>query len=398
MTNPLARPDLRLLRVDQVGSLAAPSVLLEALRRRASGNISDDELRPIIELSIGDVLRRQEEVGLPVATDGEFARRNFQDNFAYAVSGYDQPADLLTTYMDRMREINDRPLERAEQDFAADGPAVITRRGVNERLQLIRNVALEEFGFAQPLTSLPVKATILSPDRIVQRFDYAASREIYIDEEAFLEDVVAIERQMIAELVASGCRYIQIDAPGYTAYADEISLERMRARGEDPQRNLERSLRAENALIEGFEGVTFGLHVCRGNARTIDRLTGKVVAQWHREGTYDAIAEQVFGTLRHDRLLLEYDSERAGGFEPLRYVRAEAVVVLGLVTTKSADLESEDALCRRIDDASQFVPLDRLALSPQCGFGGSTHLAALDEETQWRKFDRILTTARRVWS
>ncbi len=397
MTDTLAKADPRLLRVDQIGSLAAPPALLDVLQRQAAGDISDNDVRRVVEASIRAVLRRQEEIGLPVLTDGEFARRNFQDNFAYAVSGYVQPGDLSRTYMERIREVNDRPLERAEQNFSAEGPPVITRRGVHERLRLIRNVALDEFRFAQPLTPLPVKATILSPDRIVQRFDYEASRAVYVDEDAFLADVIAIERQMIAELVEAGCRYIQIDAPGYTAYVDGVSLERMRARGEDPQRNLERSLQAENALIEGFDGVTFGIHVCRGNARTVDPATGKLMPQWHREGSYDAIAEQVFGTLSHDRLLLEYDSERAGGFEPLRYVRHEAVAVLGLVTTKSAELESEDELTQRIEDAARFVPVERLALSPQCGFGGSTHMPALHEETQWRKFDRILKTARRVW-
>jgi 5-methyltetrahydropteroyltriglutamate--homocysteine methyltransferase len=231
----------------------------------------------------------------------------------------------------------------------------------------------------------------------VQRFAYEDSRAVYSDADAFLADVVSIERRMIAELIAAGCRYIQIDAPGYTAYVDDISLERMRARGEDPRENLARSLRAENALIADFPDVVFGIHVCRGNARTVDPTTGKLMPQWHREGAYDAIAEQVFGTLLHDRLLLEYDSDRAGNFEPLRFVRDEAVVVLGLVTTKSPELESEEMLRGRIVEASRYVPLERLALSPQCGFGGAAHLPVLDEADQWRKFERILTTAAAVW-
>src|SRR5262249_400392 len=156
----------------------------------------------------------------------------------------------------------------------------------------------------------------------------------------------------------------QIDAPGYTAYVDQVSLDRMRSRGEDPDANLERSIKADNAMIEGFDGVTFGIHVCRGNPRTIDPKTGNVLPQWHREGHYAGIAEGLFNGLRHDRLLLEYDSERAGSFAPLRFVPKDKIVVLGLVTTKLADVETVEELRRRIEAASAWLPLEQLALSP----------------------------------
>jgi 5-methyltetrahydropteroyltriglutamate--homocysteine methyltransferase len=201
---------------------------------------------------------------------------------------------------------------------------------------------------------------------------------------------------MISELVTAGCKYIQIDAPGYTAYVDKISIERMRSRGEDPERNFHRSIDADNALIQGFPGVTFGIHICRGNARTVDARTGKLVPQWHREGRYDAIAEKLFNTLNHQRILLEYDSERAGGFEPLRLVPKDKVVVLGLVSTKSSEVESIDELKRRIDRASQFLPLQQLALSPQCGFGGIDS-KVLSEAEMWRKLDIVVETAGQVW-
>jgi 5-methyltetrahydropteroyltriglutamate--homocysteine methyltransferase len=201
---------------------------------------------------------------------------------------------------------------------------------------------------------------------------------------------------MIVDLINAGCMYIQIDAPGYTAYVDKISLERMRSRGEDPDRNFQRSVAADNALIEGFPGVTFGIHICRGNARTVDPKTGKLVPQWHREGSYDAIAEKLFNTLKHQRLLLEYDSERAGGFEPLRYVPKDKIAVLGLVSTKNSDMESIDELKRRIDQASKFVPLDQLALSPQCGFGGIDS-KFLSEDEMWKKLDTVMQTAEQVW-
>jgi 5-methyltetrahydropteroyltriglutamate--homocysteine methyltransferase len=172
----------------------------------------------------------------------------------------------------------------------------------------------------------------------------------------------------------------------------------MRARGEDPDENLARGIRAENDVIAGFEGVIFGLHICRGNPRGVDPATGRIMPQWHREGSYDSIAERLFSGLKHHRLLLEYDSERAGNFAPLRFVPRGKIAVLGLVTTKSADLESKDELKRRIDDAARYLPLEQLALSPQCGFnsGGDTGLQ-LTEEEQWRKFERIVETAGEVW-
>jgi 5-methyltetrahydropteroyltriglutamate--homocysteine methyltransferase len=216
--------------------------------------------------------------------------------------------------------------------------------------------------------------------------------------DAFLADVVAIGREMIGQLVAAGCRYIQIDAPGYTAYVDEVSLERMRSRGEDPEANLARSIRADNAMIAGFEGVTFGLHICRGNARTIDPKTGRIAAQWHREGAYDAIAERLFSELDHPRILLEYDSERSGGFAPLRFVRKGTVAVLGLVSTKTDEVEDAAVLKARIAEAERHLPLEQLALSPQCGFGGMDPIhPQIPEDVQWGKFERIVETARDVW-
>jgi 5-methyltetrahydropteroyltriglutamate--homocysteine methyltransferase len=287
-------------------------------------------------------------------------------------------------------------LTRAEQDFSAPGPAIVTRRKVVERLRLVRNVPLEEYRIARKLTKTAVKVSILSPDRISQRFDWERSTAVYPDVNAFLDDVVAITRQMISELVDAGCRYIQIDAPGYTAYADKISLERMRARGEDPDQNLERSIAADNAVIEGFPGITFGIHLCKGNARTTDPATGKVVPQWHREGHYDEIAERVFSRLKHHRFLLEYDDDRSGGFSPLKHIASEAVAVVGLVSTKCEDVESSDLLKRRLDEAAKHLPLDQLAISPQCGFGGLDHIA-IPEGCQWRKFERMMEVATDVW-
>jgi 5-methyltetrahydropteroyltriglutamate--homocysteine methyltransferase len=382
---------LKQVRVDHIGSLVPDAHWRDVADRFKRGQASADDLRAAADAAVEAVIAKQEQIGLPVVTDGELRRLNFQESFAACVSGFDVPA---AARMDYRPSAEVRPLQRAEQDFEAAGPALHTRRPVAERLKLVRNLPLEEYRFASRVATRPVKATVLSADRISQRFAHERSTAVYKDVDAFLADVVAINRQIIRSLIDAGCRYIQVDAPGYTAYVDQVSLDRMRSRGEDPDANLERSIAADNATIEGFGTVTFGIHVCRGNPRTVDPATGDVVPQWHREGHYDAIAERLFGGLRHHRLLLEYDSERAGGFAPLRFVPKDKVAVLGLVTTKSAAIEPVDELRRRIDEAAKYLPLSQLALSPQCGFGKGV---TLSQDDQWRKFERIVETARLVW-
>ncbi len=391
---PTPAADLNLIRADHIGSLVRPPALKEAFARYDRGQMSWEEIRRAQDEAIRQVISGQEAHGLPVATDGEFRRHSFQESFSECVTGFDIPRNAALYY--EKRDVNPNPLQRAEQNFEDAGPAIVTRRGALRRLKLVRNLPLEEFRFAASVAHIPAKVTVLSPDRIAQRFKWETSQSVYRDLDDFVADVVALERRMIAELVRAGCRYIQVDAPGYTAYVDQISLDRMRSRGEDPQRNLQRSIDADNALIEGYGGITFGIHICRGNARTVDPQTGKLVPQWHREGSYDAIAEKLFGSLKHQRLLLEYDSERAGGFEPLRFVPRNKIVVLGLVSTKASDMESPEDLKRRIDQAARHMPLEQLALSPQCGFGGIDS-KTLSEEEMWRKLDLVTQTAAQVW-
>lgn len=382
------------IRIDHIGSLVRPAKLKEVFARCDRRLAGPDELTQAQDEAIREVIQRQEAHGLPVVTDGEFRRHSFQESFSECVTGFDVPENVSLYYEKRV--LNTNPLERAEQNFEEAGPAIITRRGATARLKLVRNLPLEEFRYAHNVATVPVKVTVLGPDRIAQRFKWEASRHAYRDLDDFVAHVVEIERQIISALVEAGCRYIQIDAPGYTAYVDRISLERMRSRGEDPERNFLRSIAADNALIEGFPGVSFGIHICRGNARTVDPNTGKLVPQWHREGSYDAIAERLFNTLKHQRILLEYDSERAGGFEPLRLAPKDKTVVLGLVSTKSSEMETVEGLKRRIDQAARYLPLDQLALSPQCGFGGIDS-KVLSEDEMWKKLDVIVETARQVW-
>lgn len=389
---------LRRLRVDQIGSLGVPAPLIALFDRNAAGTASDDELRKAQDDAIRDVMQKQEAIGLPVVTDGEFRRRNFQDSFGAAVSGYVVPDNLKQSYIDRYEEVTKDAFARAEQDFAAAGPPVAQRSAVAERLKLVRNVPLEEYRASASFASVPMKETLVSADRISQRFAHELSTHVYRDMDAFMEDVIAIEREMIRQLVEAGCRYIQIDAPGYTAYGDEVSLERMRSRGEDPLENLDRAIRADNAIIAGFDDVCFGIHLCRGNVRTLDSKTGRVQPQWHRVGGYDDYAEKLFSELQHDRFLLEYDTARAGGFEPLRFVPKNKIAVLGLVSTKSEDVESAEYLEGRINEANAHLSLDQMALSPQCGFGGMSTRVVFPEDAQWAKLTNMLEVARRVWA
>jgi 5-methyltetrahydropteroyltriglutamate--homocysteine methyltransferase len=266
-------------------------------------------------------------------------------------------------------------------------PILVNRKRVTQRLRLLRNSLLDDYRFAQSLTDRPVKMTLIGPDRIQQCYDSEASRSVYASTGEFLHDVVAVERQIIEQLAQAGCRYVGIDGPGYTAYIDPDSLAAMRSRGEEPMATMERSIKADNEVIHNCPDMTFGIHICRGNRQSM----------WHREGHYDAIAEKLFNGLDHQRLLLEYDTERAGTFEALRFVPKGKLVVLGLITTKVGRVETVDELRRRIDEAARYLSLEHLAISPQCGFASSIRGNLLTEEEQFRKLDVMLETAAKVW-
>jgi len=382
MATTAADTSLDMMRYDNVGSLLRPATLKGAFAKYSEGTLSLADLRAAQDVAIRDVLARQEAMGLPVVTDGEFRRWGFQDSFGEAVSGFDSVPQGTRTAGGSTA----RPGQRNESGPSGRGPAVAHRLPAKERIKMVRNLVLDEFVSANAIAHAPVKVTLIGPDRISQRFEWENSKAVYADMDAFMADVVAIERQMIAELVQAGCKYVHIDAPGYTAYVDPPILERMRARGEDPARNMARSIQADNDIIAGLPGVTFGIHICRGNG-----------PGWHREGHYDAIAEQLFSGLNHQRLLLEYDTERAGSFDPLRFVPRGRVAVLGLVSTKTHEVESADGLKRRIDEAAKFLPLDQLALSPQCGFASGLGGNLTDDTYQWDKLRTIMQVIGEVW-
>ena len=276
---------------------------------------------------------------------------------------------------------DEKPMRRGEDAVLA------FRTPVTGKLKLARSLPLDEYKFLRAVTRRPVKVALMGPDRVCQMSDIAAS-DAYADSDALLADIVAIQQRMVRDLVEAGCDYVQIDEPSYTGYVDPPTLARLAARGEDPLANLRRAVEADNKVIEGLKGrAVFGLHICRGNRASM----------WHREGTYDAIAETLFGGLRYDRLLLEYDSDRAGGFEPLRFVPKGVIAVLGLITTKTGQIEAADDLLRRIEDASRYLPTDQLALSPQCGFASGIGGNKLAMDEQWRKLDLMNEVAAKVW-
>jgi 5-methyltetrahydropteroyltriglutamate--homocysteine methyltransferase len=365
------------MRVDHVGSLLRPAFLKDAFRRFAQRELSQEELRAAENRAIREVVQRQESIGLPVLTDGEYRRLNWQVSFS-EVEGW----DMWRTSWDNFRR---NPENRApgEAPLTRGEDAVLSfRTPVTAHLSLKRNFPLEEFRFLNKPTA---KITLMGPDRVAQMSDITGSP--YREPEEFLADVVRVQRRMVQELVQAGCRYVQLDEPSYTGYVDPATLARMRQNGADPMKNLARAVEADNAVIAGIAGATFGLHVCRGNRASM----------WHREGSYDAIAERLFGGLRFDRLLLEYDTARAGGFEPLRFVPKGVTVVLGLITTKTGRIETAQELSGRIEEASRFLPLEQLALSPQCGFASGIAGNLLTRDEQWRKLEVMMEVAREVW-
>jgi 5-methyltetrahydropteroyltriglutamate--homocysteine methyltransferase len=355
-------PAMATIRVDHVGSLLRPQALKQAIADFEENKATEADLRAAQDAAIREVIARQEAIGFPFVNDGEFRRTNFQDSFTESVTGYPEG-------------------QRSN----------VARRPVVERLRFRHNQPLEEYHLTREMAHRPVKMTLVSADRLIQRVDVQGSHAVYQDFDELVADVAAIERQIVGELVAAGCRYIQIDAPGYTAYVDEQQLADMRARGEDPDENLARSIAADNEIIRDFPDVTFGIHLCRGNS--------DASLPQPRQGHYDAIAERLFHQLDHHRLLLEYDQERHGTFAPLRFVPKGKTVVLGLVSTKLRPIEGADELKRRIEEASTYVPVEQLALSPQCGFASQMHQGPnrLTDDEQWSKLERVKRVADEVW-
>lgn len=378
-----AAADLRRLRVDQVGSFLRPETLKSAFLAHARGTLPMEALVAAQDDAIRGLVAKQAALGLPFVTDGEYRRLNWQVSFS-DVAGWDLWAGSWAQFLKSPSNLGEGEVPNAKGTDAV----LSYRTPATGRLRLVESFPSKEAAFLRGVTTLPAKITLMGPDRVCQMCDVPGSAPFYADADAFLADVVAIQRAMVAELAEAGVAYVQIDEPSFTGYVDPATLARMEERGEDPLTSLNRAIAADNAVIAGLPpGVTTGLHICRGNRASM----------WHREGSYDAIAEAVFGGLKHDRLLLEYDTSRAGGFEPLRFVPKGRMIVLGLVTTKTGEVETVEALLRRLEEAGRFIDLDQVALSPQCGFASGIGGNMLSETAQWRKMEVILETARRLW-
>ena len=365
------------VHADVVGSLLRPPELLEAQRDHAAGRITDTQFKAIEDRAVDQAVALQEAAGLEVLTDGEMRRMSFQSQMTQAVDGFgawDLDAFLWGEWHG----------EAAVGDWSGARPAEL---GVVGKLKRKRHLCAEEFVYLRARTARIPKVTLPSPGLFANFWSPERSSGAYPSIEAFLADVVAILRQEVEELVRLGAAYIQIDAPHYPLLLDPATRAFYESRGWTLDQWLHMGIELDNALMEGFPGVTFGFHLCRGNQ----------ASRWLVEGGYDSIARPIFQGIRAQRLLLEYDDARSGSFEPLTYVPDDKMVVLGLVTTKSPDLETPEDLVRGIEAASRFVPLERLALSPQCGFATSILGNALSMDDQRRKLDLICEVARRVW-
>ena len=265
--------------------------------------------------------------------------------------------------------------------------AALRRPVVVDRLRWRRQMSVEEFTYLRGRTRATPKVTLLSAQQAAAYYDPDRSKGAYATRDAYLSDLVDFTRREIEELRRLGCEYVQIDAPQYAALLDEQMREGYRQRGNDPDKMLDACIELDNAIIDGHPGVTFGIHICRGNHKSM----------FYASGGYDRIAAHVFQRTRFHRYLLEYDDERSGSFEPLKHVPDDRVVVLGLISSKVPRLESEQVLQARLQEASRIVPLERLALSPQCGFASTHEGNRLTENDQRRKLELVGTTAKHTW-
>src|SRR3954465_9333646 len=364
-------------RADHVGSLLRPQNLLDARARQAAGEIDDAELLGIEDEAIADVVRMQRDVGLQTATDGEFPRASWHMDFIYRINGISKVTDqnIVVHFKNA-----DGTLDFTPAGLHVDGP-----------LSIDQPIFGEDFAYLQRVVSpeQTAKLTIPSPSMVHYRGGAAAiDPAVYPDEDEFWAALSAAYAQQVRGIAAQGCGYLQFDDTSLAYLNDPAQRAELAAQGRDAEHLHERYIRQINAALAGRpEGLTVTTHMCRGNFRS----------SWVAEGGYDFGAGAFVGGLGVDGFFLGYDDARSGGFEPLRFVPPGKRVVLGLVTTKRPELESKDDLKRRIDEASRFVPLDQLALSPQCGFSSTVEGNALNYEQEVAKLELIVDTAADIW-
>jgi 5-methyltetrahydropteroyltriglutamate--homocysteine methyltransferase len=360
-------------RADHIGSLLRPTELLQF---RGSERMDRDQLRALEDKHIQGVLQRQKDLGFKIFTDGELRRLNFMSDFNEAVEGLDESDNLLRSWQ----------AGSGGSTQPSRVPGIVTGK-----VQQTRRLSQHEVTFMKQRSPGDIKITLPTANQFPAiYYKKGISDKVYPSYSDFLWDIVPIIKTEIQALVNEGVRYVQIDAPRYSYYIDPKWREYIKNdMGLDPDAALDEAISIDNACLEGAkrDGVILAIHLCRGNNRS----------QWYAQGGYDAIAEKLFTQLHVDAFLLEYESERAGSFEPLRFVPRDKTVVLGLVSSKLPELESQDQLKRRINEATKYVPLENLALSPQCGFASTMEGNLLTEDEQWRKLKQVVDTATQVW-
>lgn len=359
-----------------MGSLLRPPALLDARRRHAEGSMDDRELRQAEDDAIQAVVRMQEEVGLQSATDGEFRRASWHMDFIYQLGGISRASDNLKVQF------------RNEEGTIEFTPAALH---VDGRISLERPIFADAFTFLRDAvgSGITPKLTIPSPSMVHYRGGRAAiDAVVYPDLDGFWEDLSAAYAAEVKALADLGCTYLQLDDTSLAYLNDPKQREMVASQGADAEHQHLRYIKQINAALAGRPGsMAVTTHSCRGNFQS----------SWVAEGGYDFVAEALFSELEVDGFFLEYDDQRSGGFEPLRFVPKGKMVVLGLVTTKRPRLESKDDLKRRIDEAARYVPLEQLCLSPQCGFSSTVEGNRLTYDDQVAKLSLIVETAREVW-
>jgi 5-methyltetrahydropteroyltriglutamate--homocysteine methyltransferase len=363
-------------RADHVGSLLRPAALLEARARHAAGEIDADELRAVEDAAIRKVVRMQEDVGLQTATDGEFRRTSWHMDFIYQLGGVQRTNEKLMVHFRN---------EQGELDFES------AALKVQERVTLTDTIFGDAFRFLRE-TASPAqtpKLTIPSPSMVHYRGGRAAiDKEVYPELDAFWSDLTSAYAEEVGRLAELGCSYLQLDDTSLAYLNDPQQRAMLAAGGADSEHQHETYIRNINAALRDRpDGMSVTTHMCRGNYRS----------SWAAEGGYDFVAEALFSQLEVDGFFLEYDDDRSGGFEPLRFVPPGKQVVLGLVTTKRGALEDKDQLKRRIDEAAKHVPIEQLCLSPQCGFSSTVEGNAITYEEEVAKLGLIVETAQEVW-
>jgi 5-methyltetrahydropteroyltriglutamate--homocysteine methyltransferase len=348
-----------------VGSLLRPPELQAAVETRSD----PVHLGPVADAAIEEAVGRQVELGLDVVTDGEFRRWMFLNSF------YDAVAGIAT--------------DRSAVEFRNDrGETVVLMvPSIEARLERVSSPAAREAAFMARITDHPFKITFPAASLFVHPF--GVSTDAYASSEEFVSDAVAIERELIADAIAAGCRYVQLDFPLYPYLVDPDWCARFEAAGHRVSDLVDRAIAADRAVLEGIPSeVTTALHVCRGNYRS----------RWLCTGSLEPVAERLFGELPYDAFLVEWDDVgRDGGYEPIRFSPPGRIVVMGLVSSKRPELETEEDLLRRLDDAARHLPLDQLGLSTQCGFASVMEGNEIGLETQWRKLELVARVADRTW-